>query len=537
MKFVRHERESGENSKRIMNIKMGISFIAFFLLGILSFQMRCENDMVIDSNLKNGRGYPHLAMWWPDTWEQPVDDLKRYDWIGFGRWDNVSTIKELTTVNPDQKHLMDYSITETSWSSWANNNNAMMQKIPSEWFLTQRGTFLAQSLDKTQTTVYVEAVIDNNEKALFELGDIVTCEFESMKIMDIDTQNKALLVERGYVRAADHHQEGIRIAPQITFWPTSWVMNMSSLCPRVDIHDGNGPQNWIEFACRNKKIENEDMWDGYITDRIEENQSWLIPKWCRSIDPDCSNDEISDDYAAFDAAWYQGCAGYLEYLRSVYPDKALIANSFGSYYQQLNGCIYEGFPTNWDNSRPEIYQEWSYRALGEQGYLNVSKSGYSPNYSLGETYEDEEGPKDGDLSYDNPFDHPDFVPNYQRMRYGLTSVLLGDGYFSYEINTNGHGSLGLMWFDEYDNAGKERGYLGMPVKEATTIMQAGDGAVWRRDYEKGIVVCNPTNVTVTVDLGDQFHLLEGKQVPEINSGELVSTISIQPRDGRILLKE
>jgi len=513
-----------------------IQSVIIIPISMLCVQLGCQSNAIVDSTPIQGTGYPRLAMWWPDTREQPIEDLKRYDWIGFGRWDKISTIEQLKTINPDQKHFMDYSITETSWSSW-ENNRIIMQKIPSEWFLTQRGTFLVQSLDRTQTTVYVEAIIDNNGKALFEIGDNVTCDFESMKVLDIDAQNKTLTVERGFVRTANPHQEGARIAPQITFWPTTWVMNMSALCPKVDVNDGNGSQNWIEFACRNKKIENEDLWDGYITDRIEETQSWLIPKSCRSIDPDCSNKEVIDDYSAFDAAWYEGCAGYLEYLRSVYPNKYLIANSFGTYYQQLNGCIYEGFPTNWDNSRPETYEEWSYRALGEQGYLNVSISGHSPNYSLGETYEDEEGPKAGDLFYDNPHDHPDFVPNYQRMRYGLTSTLLGDGYFSYEINTNGHGSLGLMWFDEYDKAGKERRYLGFPVNEASTIMQAGDGSVWRREYDKGIVICNPTNVKVDVDLGGQFRLIKGTQVPEINSGELVSHISVNPRDGRILLKE
>jgi len=49
------------------------------------------------------------------------------------------------------------------------------------------------------------------------------------------------------------------------------------------------------------------------------------------------------------------------------------------------------------------------------------------------------------------------------------TALLGDGFFSYEINTNGHGSLCLMWFDEYDNAGWERGYLGQPLGPAHRV--------------------------------------------------------------------
>ena len=480
-------------------------------------------------------GYPHLAMWWPDTWEQPLDELKRYDWIGFGEWDHISAIEKLKTLNPDQKHFMDYSITETSWSEW-QNNTAVMEKIPSEWFLTQHGTLLAQPLDANQSTVFVESVADGQGNALFQIDDNITCEYETMKVRGINVQDNTLVVERGFVREAASHARGARIAPHITFWPKTWVMNMSSLCPKVDIGDGNGPQNWIDFATRYFDVENKDLWDGFIVDRIEDEQSWLIPEWCRSIDPDCSNQEIIDGYITFDAAWNEGCVGFLEHLRTELSGKALISNTSGAYYELLNGAIYEGFPGNWTNDRPETYQEWAGRALGENGYINVSKSGYTPNYSLAETYEDEEMPDD-DGSYDNPYDNPGFVPDYQKMRYGLTTALLGNGYFSYEISTAGHGSLGLMWFDEYDNAGKGRGYLGQPEESAYKVMDAGDGSVWRREFENGTIICNPTNAEVTVDLGATYWLIDGEQVPDINSGKSVKKITVGARDGRILLKE
>jgi hypothetical protein len=85
-----------------------------------------------------------------------------------------------------------------------------------------------------------------------------------------------------------------------------------------------------------------------------------------------------------------------------------------------------------------------------------------------ETYEEDGGPDpSGGGEYDNPCDDPGFVPDYRKMRFGLATALLNDGFFSYEINTNGHGSLCLLWFDEYDNAGKERGYLGQPLGPVT----------------------------------------------------------------------
>lgn len=519
-------------NRKYLLLSLG-KFTSLFII-LYSLTECVKPSITSPNNITTDNGYPRLAMWWPNTSEQPVEQLMRYDWIGFGAWDNITTINTLKSRNPDQKHFMDYSITETSWSWWQGERQTTMNKIPAEWFLTQRGTVLAQNLDAAQTTVWVEAVLDNHGNPLFEIDDRIACEFETMKVTGIDVVNNNLTVERGFIRPAAAHLSGVRIASHITFWPGSWVMNMSTLCPEVDIHDGNGPQNWIDFASRYWKIKNQEMWDGYIVDRIEDSQGWLTSRWCRNIDPDCSNQEVTDDYAAFDAAWYEGCAGFLQSLRSVFSGKALISNTSGAYHEVLNGAIYESFPGNWVNSIPETYQDWAGRALGENGYINVSKSGYSPNYSLTETYEDEEMPHDS-LEYDNPFEHPDFVPNYQRMRYGLTTALLGDGYFSYEIGTNGHGSLGLMWFDEYDNGGRRRGYLGSPRENAVIIMTTGDGNVWKRAYEGGIIICNPTNAEVSVDLGGWYHLIYGQQVPEINTGERVRQVTIGPRDGRILI--
>ncbi len=497
---------------------------------------RCDKDDVNrpDNHLSEVTGYPKLAMWWPDTWEQPLSELERYDWIGFGQWDNLAIITKLKKTNPEQKHFMDYSITETSWDDW-RENATVMKMIPSQWFLTQRGTLLKKSLDMNQTIVFVEAVADELGNPLFEIDDTITCENETMKVIAIDSNSNSLTVKRGFVRPAASHPIGARIAAHITFWPKTWVMNMSTLCPKVDIGDGNGEQNWIDFATRYFNVKNENLWDGYIVDRIENEQSWLIPEYCRSIDPDCSNKKNNDDYAAFNAAWYQGCADLLEYLRSEFSGKALISNTSGAYYQLLNGAIYESFPGNWTNE-PETYQDWAERCLGEYGYINVSQSGHVPNYTLVETYEDEDMPDD-EGSYDNPYDNPGFIPNYRRMRYGLTTALLGNGYFSYEIGTAGHGSLGLMWFDEYDNAGNERGYLGQPLANAFEIMQAGDGYVWQRNYENGIVICNPSNAEVTVKLNNDYNLIKGKQVPEINTGKKVNQVRLKPRDGRILLRK
>jgi len=221
------------------------------------------------------------------------------------------------------------------------------------------------------------------------------------------------------------------------------------------------------------------------------------------------------------------------------PNKILIANTAGAYYKILNETIFEGMPGNWDNSSPISYQEWldlmTKKGEKEAGYILASKSGHRPNFSFLETYEDESGPHDNE-PYDNSALKEGYVPNYQKMRLGLTSALLGDGYFSYEMNTQGHGYLGLFWFDEYDNAGKGQGYLGRPMGDPYKMKTKNNESVWGRKFEGGFVICNPTQYTMNISLPEAYRLIRGRQVPQINTGKVVSSVTIEPKDGRILLK-
>ena len=361
---------------------------------------------------------------------------------------------------------------------------------------------------------------------MFESGDTVVCGFESMRVIGVDHGGSTVTVERGCSRHESEHSAGERIAPHISFWSGTWVMNMSTLCPEYDA--GSGPERWTDWAIRNDL--GEDTMDGLILDRLEQTQSWLVGGHARSIDPDCTNRVVADGYEAFDAAWKDGIQAMLAELRAVTDGKPIIANSIGAFPELLNGSIYESCPGNWSDSVAETFDDWEEDVLGEEGYINVSKNGFVPNFSLVETYEFEGNPGG------NPMDDPSFVPDYQRMRWGITTALLGDGYFSYEISTYGHGSLGLMWFDEYDNAGQGKGYLGYPTSDVITVHDYGnDGKVFRRNFDNGIVICNPSERVATVALGDEYRLISGAQEPVVNTGAWVDTVVIAPKDGRILV--
>jgi len=116
--------------------------------------------------------------------------------------------------------------------------------------------------------------------------------------------------------------------------------------------------------------------------------------------------------------------------------------------------------------------------------------------------------------------------DYQQMRYGLTSCLLDDGYFSYTDETVGYSSV--PWFDEYDVD------LGMPVDPPSLL--PWENGVYRRTYEKGVVLVNPGLLPRTVAMEEGFRRIKGDQAPEVNDGSDVKSITLGGKDGIILAK-
>ena len=119
------------------------------------------------------------------------------------------------------------------------------------------------------------------------------------------------------------------------------------------------------------------------------------------------------------------------------------------------------------------------------------------------------------------------VNDYQRMRYGLTSCLMNNGYFSYTDETKGYASL--PWFDEYDAK------LGKPLD--LPPVAAWQNGVYKREFENGVVYVNPTSKSVNISNTATLFRIAGKQVPSINSGKLVGKeFTLPSKDGIIFLK-
>jgi len=132
------------------------------------------------------------------------------------------------------------------------------------------------------------------------------------------------------------------------------------------------------------------------------------------------------------------------------------------------------------------------------------------------------------------------ITDYQGMRYGLASCLLDNGY--YHFNTSGFqgGGNGVGWTDEMGVnlgpavAGPNNPTNGTYSNGGLAVWKQG---VWRRDFANGISLVNPKgNGVQTVTLETTYKHFSGTQVPSVNNGQSVTSVTLNDRDGVILLR-
>jgi hypothetical protein len=140
-----------------------------------------------------------------------------------------------------------------------------------------------------------------------------------------------------------------------------------------------------------------------------------------------------------------------------------------------------------------------------------------------------------------------YSPAWQGARYGITAALMNNGYYfadygSYDAET----VVNRRWFDEYDNAGAGVGYLRQPVADSAGNPQtaAWSNGVWMREFQNGVVLWNPkgngsrtVNVAALVSPTGHAGLkhIAGTQDTIVNNGKAVTSVTLQDRDGVILL--
>lgn len=500
--------------------------------------------------------FPRLAMWWLEAYEESAEAIAKYDLL-LNEFDDpylsdkLSEVRQindqqilLRPISPSEHYLYTYDLDK--------EGNPAIAELPTSFFLMHQGAKLVGSIDKKDTKIKVSRMIDEEGNPLFYEGDdIAIGDSESATIIKVDERKRILTVKRGHIRAANSHNSGEIIQAHVRFWPESWVMNITAACPKETIKGIDEPVDYITYfhlLSQNKVsglyddvednpyyiAQEQVAYDGFVIDRFEDHQSWL--KWVdeekRDLDPYLNQTIISDE--AFDELVMQTVDHYTTLLKETYGDEMIIIrnNSTTTRFEQHDGQVYESF--GWDQP---TFVWWDGLFIGGEGsdyiFDTYDMLTYLEWFELKEraiifmeVYDDESGAdSDGDGTYINPLEQPNFEINEQKMRFSLTSTLLGNGFYSYEVNTNGHGTLGLMWFDAYDRGMNQKGYLGYPIDIYKEVKEG----VYIREYEKGLVVVNVTDQRIY----PKFDV----EVSTVSGFADISENGIGAYDGCILLLE
>src|SRR3990167_2604919 len=282
---------------------------------------------------------------------------------------------------------------------------------------------------------------------------------------------------------------------QKSIWPNTSALN---------IHSG-----WSDYLASFVKTDilSTGLWNGIFYDEVSDGISWISPI-------DTNQDGKVDTASEANTNWNNAYIHLFSKTRSLVGKNPIIITNGSSnpaFASHVNGRMFESFPTPWEGDGSWTTVMNNYLSLQE-------KTTYPPIFILnGNT---------GNTGQKN---------NYQSVRFGLTSTLLGNGYFGFDFGTENHAQL---W--QYDEYGV---YLGNPkTKAKNALLQSSSPSntvspgVWERDFEEGKVVVNTTNNTQTVRLGGKFEKLHGTQDRSVNNGSIVSRVTLSSNDGIILLR-
>lgn len=249
----------------------------------------------------------------------------------------------------------------------------------------------------------------------------------------------------------------------------------------------------------------------------------------------------SEQDVGYALSWRQGLALGAARYRQLMPSKKIIGNSdFASIRYEGRGG------TTW----PDATLDQVYDGVMTEGLFGLS---YSPEVwglptSAAQWAQDQE-----DMSRDPTigFTHAQRLrtlssTNYQDARHSICAQLIlsnqmicyvDDGPDRFTSSTGFDGCA--RWFDEYDGGGRGKRYLG----RASDLRQKAafdSHGVWRRRFQFGDVYWNPRNNGVReVTLPSAMRKIQGRSGfsdTSVNNGQLVTKITLQDRDGVVLLR-
>ena len=289
---------------------------------------------------------------------------------------------------------------------------------------------------------------------------------------------------------------------QSGWWLTDGYGNRTSNWPGLTLLNLNS--GWTDYLSSfvASNVLSTGYWDGVFYDDVGEGISYV-----GSVD--VNRDGKVDDSGTADQLWRNGYVNLVSRTRTLVGSESIIITN-GSSRSELapyvNGRMFESFPTPWEGNWSTITSR----------YLNDQESvAYEPIHVI-----------------NGGTDNTGNSSDYAKVRFGLTSTLLGGGYFGFDFGTTRHNDF--WYYDEYDAT------LGAPIEDPQDRLNPYNStikaSVWERDFSGGKVIVNSTNETQRVLLDGEYEHLHGSQDPNVNNGRIVSSVKVGSQDGVILLR-
>lgn len=291
---------------------------------------------------------------------------------------------------------------------------------------------------------------------------------------------------------------------QINFWPDTKMINIVET-------------DWLDYLTEfaKDKVMSTRLWDGIFYDL-----AWEYICWLNDGDIDLDYDGRAETSPELNSSWQNAMKDFFKENRKTLGDDTLIIlNGSNLYLDNINGRLLEGFPYGYENS-------WE-----NEMNLYLDAQSIENNFSI-ITINNGNTENKGD-QYD-----------YQRMRYGLASTLMLDGYFSFDHGDEDHAQT--WWYDEYD------AYLAQPVGEFYSVTDNDTTSrlrsmtdfknssmikgIYRRDFSHGVALLNSTDENTRVRLGGEYEKIAGTQDLNVNNGWRVTSVKLPAEDGLVLLK-
>jgi hypothetical protein len=177
---------------------------------------------------------------------------------------------------------------------------------------------------------------------------------------------------------------------------------------------------------------------------------------------DLDHDGYEDDWNVVNNLYWRGTERFLDQVRQALGSEIVIlANDAPLFYaSRLNGREYE----NKVRSIAEGRSDWTRFRWNYEQWMLASRSprltmvmGNPPGW-LEAKYELYPYAKM------SPAMEEAASAYYREMRFSLTTALMEGGLYGFEFGSTWHGNA--WWYDEYDGAGRGKGYLGAPLGEA-----------------------------------------------------------------------